>query len=65
MFKKELWIAGLIGGGSGLLIFELCDLWLPQNPLISRIVGVGIFAVVLVILVVVASRRIARKNAEG
>jgi hypothetical protein len=62
MFRKELWVAGLIGGGAGLLIFEMCDLWLGPG-FISSIVGVAIFAVVLVILVLIVNRRLAKRAA--
>jgi hypothetical protein len=61
MFSKSVWIAGLIGGCCGLLIFELCDLWLGPG-FIASIVGVVIFTVVLVILVLVVSRRLAKKS---
>lgn len=62
MFRKDLWIAALIGGGAAVLIFELCDLWLGRG-FISRVVGVAIYTVVLAILVVIVSRRIAKRNA--
>jgi len=61
MFRKELWIAGLIGGCCGLLIFELCDLWLGPG-FIASVVGVAIFTVVLVILVLIVNRRLAKKK---
>lgn len=61
MFRKDLWIAALIGGGAALLIFELCDLWLGRG-FISRVVGVAIYTVVLVILVFIVSRRLAKRN---
>lgn len=61
MFKKDLWIAALIGGGAAVLVFELCDLWLGRG-FISRVVGVAIYTVVLVILVLIVSRRLARKS---
>lgn len=63
MFRKDLWVAALIGGGAAVLIFELCDLWLGPG-FISRVVGVAIFTVVLVILVLVIGRRMAKKTAE-
>lgn len=63
MFRKELWIAGLIGSCSGLLIFELCALWLEQ-AFIASVVGVAIFTVVLVVLVLIVSRRLAKRTAE-
>jgi len=63
MFRKELWIAALIGGCAGLLIFELCDLWLGPG-FISSVVGVAIFTVVLVILAIIFGRRMAKKAAE-
>ena len=61
MFRKELWIASLIGGCCGLLIFELCDLWLERG-FIASVVGVAIFTVVLVILVLIVNRRLAKKK---
>jgi hypothetical protein len=64
MFRKELWIAGLIGGCSGLLIFELCDLYLGRG-FIASVVGVAIFTLVLVILVVIVGRRLAKKSRSG
>lgn len=60
MFRKELWIASLIGGCAGLLIFELCDLWLGRG-FISSVAGVGIFTLVLAILVLIVHRRLAKK----
>lgn len=62
MFRKELWIASLIGGCCGLLIFELCDLWLGPG-FIASVVGVAIFTVVIVIIAVIVSRRMAKKAA--
>lgn len=61
MFRKELWIASLIAGCCGLLIFELCDLWLGPG-FIASVVGVAIFTVVVVIVAVVVSRRMAKKD---
>ena len=61
MFRKELWIAGLIGSCCGVLTFELCALWIPQ-AFIASVVGVAIFTVVLVILIVIVSRRMAKKS---
>ncbi|MHC4547779.1 MAG: hypothetical protein ACYTEZ_03295 [Planctomycetota bacterium] len=62
MFRKSVWLASLIGGGAGLLIFELCDLALPDSPFLSRILGIAIFAVFLVILVTVTLRRVQKKK---
>lgn len=61
MFRKDLWIGALISGGAAVLIFELCDLWLGRG-FISRVVGVAIYTVVLVIIALIVGRRLARKS---
>ena len=63
MFNKALWVNAMIGGVIGLLLFEVCDLVLPDSPFLSRIVGIALFTLVLVILVTRANRQHRKRNA--
>ncbi|MHC4973853.1 MAG: hypothetical protein ACYTG3_16130 [Planctomycetota bacterium] len=64
MFRKDLWIAALIGSAAAVVTFELCDYWLGRG-FISRVVGVAILTVVLVMLVLIVSRRLAKRSKAG
>ena len=64
MFSKTLWLTAMIGGVIGLLIFEVCALALPDSPFLSRIIGIALFTLVLVILVARANRQ-QRKKQSG
>ena len=63
MFNKALWINAMLGGVIGLLLFEVCDLVLPDSPFLSRLIGIALFTLVLVILVTRATRQQRRKKA--
>ena len=62
MFNKTLWLIALIGAVIGLVIFEVCADALPGWPFLSRMLGIAVFTLVLVILIAAAIRQHRKKG---
>ena len=62
MLDRALWLHALTGGIAAVLIFELCDLAFPQQPWIRRLLGGGLFFLVVMALTVVYARTHRKKQ---